>query len=140
MEFDKSKVYTALNADELKVGSKVIIANTLEDLKNKVKMGGYEIKLVCIRPEDTMCRFEIECSKGLLQFALAYLVKESEEKKLKCADLKIGDIITNGNIDCMVVTIDKSSHSVYNICVIGIKGEKWLSDDELKTWEKVEND
>ena len=29
MEFDKSKVYTALNADELEVGSMVIVADSL---------------------------------------------------------------------------------------------------------------
>lgn len=33
MDFDKSKVYTTLNADELKVGSKVIVAYTLGALK-----------------------------------------------------------------------------------------------------------
>ena len=36
MEFDKTRVYTALNADELKVGSRVIIGNTIEELKNRV--------------------------------------------------------------------------------------------------------
>ena len=36
MEFDKSRVYTALNADELKAGDKVIGGNTLADLKYKV--------------------------------------------------------------------------------------------------------
>ena len=30
MEFDKAKVYTALNADELKVCSRVIIGNTID--------------------------------------------------------------------------------------------------------------
>lgn len=33
MDFDKSKVYTALNADELKLGSKVIVADDLKTLK-----------------------------------------------------------------------------------------------------------
>jgi len=32
MEFDKSKVYTAVNADELKVGSQVICADDLADI------------------------------------------------------------------------------------------------------------
>lgn len=29
MEFDKSRVYTAVNADELKIGSKCIFADTI---------------------------------------------------------------------------------------------------------------
>ena len=37
MEFDKSRVYTALNADELKIGSKVILGNTLSELKEAVE-------------------------------------------------------------------------------------------------------
>ena len=37
MKFDKSRVYTALNADELKVGSKVIVADSVRALKNAVK-------------------------------------------------------------------------------------------------------
>ena len=32
MEFDKSRVYTALNADELQIGSKCIFADTVKGL------------------------------------------------------------------------------------------------------------
>ena len=37
MEFDKSKVYTSVNADELEIGSKCIFANTVRKLKEKVE-------------------------------------------------------------------------------------------------------
>ena len=37
MEFDKSKVYTALNADELPIGSKCIFADTVKGLRRKVE-------------------------------------------------------------------------------------------------------
>ena len=36
MEFDKSRVYTALNADELQIGSKCIFADTIRGLRRKV--------------------------------------------------------------------------------------------------------
>ena len=36
MEFDKSRVFTTVNADELKVGSKVIVADNLASLKRRV--------------------------------------------------------------------------------------------------------
>lgn len=36
MEFDRSKVYTALNADELKIGSEVLVDNCISTLKNQV--------------------------------------------------------------------------------------------------------
>ena len=37
MTFDKSKVYTALNADELPMGSKCIFADTVRKLQKKVE-------------------------------------------------------------------------------------------------------
>lgn len=37
MNFDKSKVYTAVNADELKIGSKCIFADTVKGLRRKVE-------------------------------------------------------------------------------------------------------
>ena len=40
MEFDRSRVYTALNADEVKPGSKVFVADSLAALKLKVKENG----------------------------------------------------------------------------------------------------
>ena len=37
MEFDKSRVYTALNADELQIGSKCIFADTVKGLRRRVE-------------------------------------------------------------------------------------------------------
>ena len=37
MEFDKSRVYTAVNADELQIGSKCIFADTVRGLRRKVE-------------------------------------------------------------------------------------------------------
>ena len=37
MEFDKTRIYTAVNADELKIGSKCIFADTVRGLRRKVE-------------------------------------------------------------------------------------------------------
>ena len=37
MEFDASRVYTALNADELKIGSECIFADMMEELRLSVQ-------------------------------------------------------------------------------------------------------
>lgn len=37
MEFDKNRIYTAVNADELKIGSKCIFADTVRGLRRKVE-------------------------------------------------------------------------------------------------------
>ena len=130
MEFDKSKVYTALNADELKVGSTVVVANDLSSLKTKVQSGSYSATLLKIWGTSSTNRFEVTSMND--RYNLCYLISEPEEKKLKWTDLKIGDIITNGNLTAMITEIDKEYH--IHICA----GHKWYSDEELEDWEKVE--
>jgi len=77
MEFDKSRVYTALNAEELKVGSKVIVADNLEELKLHVSRGDRVRTLRRIEPEHLPYRFVVtDC-----EYVLAYLVSEPEEDK-----------------------------------------------------------
>lgn len=81
MEFDKSKVYSAVNADELKVGSKVILADNLADLRDKVRNGGASlVSLTAIQPESSMFRFVGKDSCG---WCLAYLIESPDEKVLK---------------------------------------------------------
>ena len=130
MEFDKSRVYTALNADELKVGSKVIVAETLAHLKILLKERDAQI-LEKIRDESYACRFVI--NNGV-PFLFAYLVEEPEEKKLKWTDLRIGDLITKDGILAMVTQIDRNDQGHLHIYA----GVFWISDSALKDWEKVE--
>ncbi|QTQ16272.1 hypothetical protein [Treponema parvum] len=74
MTFDKSRVYTALNADELKIGSKCFFANCLSDLMDAVKndeserTGRFTQSLDC----DYVCRFRDDYGGN---FALAYLIE-----------------------------------------------------------------
>ena len=131
MEFDKSKVYTALNADELKVGSKVIIADNLGRLKQYVENDYCIVLLEDVRSEEYDSRF----SNGEAYYNLAYLVSEPEEKKLKWTDLVIGDIITDGFNTAMVTHINSISDEEEHIYA----GAWWISDKELANeWEKVD--
>ena len=131
MKFDKSRVYTAINADELPIGSKVIVADNLASLKKKVAAFyddenaiAYITEVCDIIPENCEKRFKIveryydRCLYSY--YGLAYLVAEPEPKpnhiikiKCKCETFKIGDILTDGNIDYMILGIDRSSDSVY---------------------------
>lgn len=74
MEFDKSKVYTALNAEELEIGSKVAFADSLSDLKWDVRDETFDI-LEAVRGEDKSERFVRE---GGIAFSLCYLVSKPE--------------------------------------------------------------
>ena len=80
MEFDKSKVYTALNADELKVGSKVLVSNCISELKELVTnyKSGEARELIRICSESSLDgRFETNANI----YHFAYFISEPEEKK-----------------------------------------------------------
>lgn len=133
MEFDKSRVYTALNADELKVGSKVIFANSIQTLKSTVERVVdtlHTLKGIC--DESYSARF----FDGRENWYLVYLIEEPKRNSLEWTDLKIGDVITNGRHVLMVTEIDKECE--YNMHIYA--GTMWLKDIDLEEWEKVEAD
>ena len=76
MNFDKSRVYTALNAEELKVGSKVIVADSLLELKENIS----NLRLIKIFEEFKLERggHKFLCDDGFT-YHLAYLVEEPKE-------------------------------------------------------------
>ena len=82
MEFDKSKVYTALNADEVKVGSKGYFANNIANLKDKVELSNLSLfEVTEILDESDKFRFKSEVTGEV--FNLFYLVEEPQEKKFR---------------------------------------------------------
>lgn len=134
MEFDKLRVYTALNADELKIGSKIIASDYLINLKSYVEMGTRIQTLKRVLGENKVCRFDTEDDGA---FALAYLVSEPGEKKLKWTDLEIGDVIQNKESThrYMIIGIDARPSSKTHI----FNGLDWLDEIDLERyWEKVE--
>ena len=85
MEFDRSKVYTALNADEVKIGSKGYFADNLYELQcviHNKKDNFFTIKEI-LKPDEEF-RF---LAKNLVgdydSWNLFYLVEEPKEKKFR---------------------------------------------------------
>ena len=75
MEFDKSRIYTSVNAEELKPGDKVIVADDLQSLKEYVlSLDKHITTLDTICGEYAMQRF---CADADI-YALAYLVERKE--------------------------------------------------------------
>lgn len=143
MLFDKSRVYTVLNADELKVGSKVIVADDLCTLKARVEYlktkEDEEVVVTIIRQikDDHYAQRFVDISDDF--WHLAYLISEPEEKKLKWTDLKLGDVIRCKTETRMVTGIDTTDEpdedgDVCHICA----GGWWSTDKELEEFEKVE--
>ena len=145
MEFDIKQVYTCVNADELKVGSKVICADDLGTLKEIIKQikseeddnDNWIENLEEVRNENSEFRFVTSQA----DYNLAYLISEPEEKKLKWTDLKIGDVIKQkkGTDITMVVSIDTMEENGTGKSISHIlAGDTWLDDEDLEYWEKVE--
>lgn len=86
MKFDKSKVFTALNADELKVGSKGYLADSIAELKRHVynEEKDYFFTIREINTEDENYRFLIDDYSDIgASWNLFYLVEEPQEKKFR---------------------------------------------------------
>ena len=80
MEFDKSRVYTAVNADELEIGSKCIFADTIHGLRQKVQDGDVENDaetLTELYSDDNVARFQAGC----FPYTYAYLIDQPAEAK-----------------------------------------------------------
>lgn len=134
MAFDKSRVYTALNADELKIGSKVYVADNIGCLIDCVIENCNPVTLSEVRGAEHKDRF-VALSDDKVAFNLAYLVAEPEEKHLDLSDFKVGDILRKEEYIAMVVMIDTKDEG--HIC---LGNGRWLDDDELAKWKKVEAD
>ena len=79
MTFDKNKIYTSLNADEVKVGSKGYFADSITELKNKIKDEEFS-EVGKVYTENNVYRFSD--SNGL-DYSLFYLVEEPAEDKYR---------------------------------------------------------
>lgn len=81
MDFDKSRVYTAVNADELRIGSKCIFADTYGDLQDAVNNDANTRTLKDINSPYTKMRF-VDAVYTIWFFA--YLVSEPEKLQYCC--------------------------------------------------------
>ena len=82
MEFDKSRVYTAVNADELKIGSKCIFADTVKALRKKVQADDYaQYVQPFIRLHDN--GYDVQFLADCYLYNYAYLIEPTSEPKYK---------------------------------------------------------
>lgn len=135
MEFDKNRVYTALNADEVKVGSLVICADDMDALQRRVKQrDGFIYKLEKVLSKEVPSRFQCRLF-GIFKFC--YFVSEPKTRELKWTDLKIGDIVRNisdPSVICLITGFVDSTTRHTHIQI----GGSWIPDEALENWEKVE--
>lgn len=144
MEFDKSRVYTALNAEELPIGSKCVFADDLRELRRLVSIEDTSQVLIAIKGESYKYRFEqakADCMGDTL-FALAYLIEPPSKPKYKYRPFE--------SVDKAMETIKKHGGCVkdkmtQNCFLVGIKDSKHIpligyvfADDDTPCGELVE--
>ena len=82
MEFDKSRVFSAVNADELPIGSKCIFADTVKALRKKVQADEYaQYVQPFIRLHDN--GGDVQFLADCYTYAYAYLIEPAREPKYK---------------------------------------------------------
>lgn len=134
MEFDKSRVYTALNAEDLPIGSKCIFANNVFTLKDHVRNNYPAEILISVCSETIAERFNSDSDEF---YSLAYLIEPSAKSKYKPfesvekameAIKKHGGWVKHKNEQYSFITaIDIGEEDEYEIKI----DDDWLSADEL---------
>lgn len=142
MEFDSNRVYTCVNADELKAGDKVILAHTFAELKILVEHDNKKRTLSEVYSDTHERRFVYNGIYYKELFELAYLIERATKNKYRayanCYEV-VHDIKnkTNGNEFTFVkrkqqnkhyylITGFKSSYP-YSVMV----NNKWITLDRL---------
>lgn len=133
MEFDISKVYTVINADDLPTGSEIYVADDLTTLKGLVERGGPSDILQNVRDREYIFRFIPEDNTNA--YAFAYLITSPSNTPLKWQDLNIGDVIRAKDTGRKYEIIAEDERASVRSHVGTARG--WLTNSELSNYEKV---
>lgn len=120
MEFDKSRIYTAVNAEELPIGSRCVFADTIEELKSRLlNVERYIDTLDHVCNEDEAKRFQSDDTTYLLAYLIEppkkpeYKPFSSTEKAMEAIQ-KHGGWIRNKEKDeiCLVTGVTNSDFGI----------------------------
>lgn len=130
MEFDKSRVYTTLNAYELKIGSKCIFADDLGSLKDFVYEGSEKHTYTLVKIESSY--YEKRFCNGYGDFVLAYLVEELKEPK-RMTNRELAKWLAQGNGQLKLRSGDISTYFIYT------KDNSYVPKDYMiRGWDEAE--
>ena len=148
MEFDKSRVYTALNADELKQGDKVIVGDSLRFLRQEVEGGGYIETLKEVLDESHLQRFK---AIDGVEWGLAYLVErkenctncgegkwDAEHQKIHCNPAMCGNdnvVFRNHEIEVCEYWKPKTEHDCQSCKYKNCGFKDFNTKNECDRWE-----
>ena len=131
MEFNKSRVYTTLNADELKVGSKCIFADDLGSLKDFVYEGSEKHTYTLVKIKSSY--YEKRFCNGYGDFALAYLVEEPKKPR-RMTNRELAKWLAQGN--GQKATINGNAVCCHNYDLDD--DNKEVEDCMIRGWDEAE--
>lgn len=113
MVLDKNRLYTALNADEVKVGSKGYFADSISELKRKIDASEKPLFLTKIYGEEAAARFSVSFVSSYILF---YLVEKPKEKKYRpykdtseiTGHALFDEVIDTNDVHCAIIAISKT--------------------------------
>ena len=123
MQFDKSRVYTALNAEELPIGSICVFADTIRGLRRKIEEGKDIIRVetfTCLHGDGEGCG-DIQFSDGFYTYNYAYLIEPPAEPKYKPFSSEEKAIGIIEQHECWI-----KSKMTQNCFLVGIKDSKHI--------------
>lgn len=110
MEFDKSKVYTVFNADEVKIGSKGYFADTKEYLTSHVK---FENKDFYCTLDEARHNSELPFMTNGCVYRYFYLVEEPKEKtKRPCTREELLEMLKKQGLPMLKSNLDGVNYVV----------------------------
>lgn len=131
MEFDKSRVYTTLNAYELKIGSKCIFADDLGSLKDFVYEGSEKHTYTLVKIESSY--YEKRFCNGYGDFALAYLVEEPNEPR-RMTNRELARWLAQGNGQKATINGNAACYHIYDLD----DDNKEVEDCMIRGWDEAE--
>lgn len=113
MNFDETRLYTVVNADKVKIGSKGYFADTLTALKQKIADNLPLEELTQTFSEEVSARFS---SRTSMAFFLFYLVEKPKEKKYRpykdtseiTGHALFDEVIDTDDVRCAIIAISKT--------------------------------
>lgn len=111
MDFDKNRVYTTLNADEVKVFSKGYFADSIHELKRKINDSETLLTLTRIYGEEAAARFS---TTSVTSYILFYLVEEPKEKTYRpykdtaeiSGDVMLSIVVSNDGTRLLITAVE----------------------------------
>lgn len=112
MEFDKSKVFTSFNCDEVKIGSKGYVADSKETLIHIVQTENKHYFVKMIGHNESNGNYPFIADKNICAYSYFYLVEEPKEPtKRPCTREELVEMLKKQRLPML---LDKHNNVIYN--------------------------